>query len=327
MFIQFNDQKIFPCYRVDGGNEYVRSEEDLLTSANRDVFEIHFPPNEVSIGELEPYYINAADMTSVISITDDKGKKYHHFNYVLPLMLGYEKSNDDTEQHIVMKLGKLTETDVLIRELGGKHKVYSGTPLEIAIAKKHDEISKKCNEEIERGIDIGEEHYSLTLHDQTNIGAWLAFANAGLPVPYHADGKACRVYSAEEFKNLAYFAIYFITSKTTYCNMLIRMVECMETEDEVIAVSFGTTSLTGVFLEQYNHIMENLPIQIELPNENEDDNTNETSTSNPNTEETPLPEIDESSYTEESTDNTEDSSLTSEDDNGIVENTDDGSAE
>lgn len=303
MFICFNDQKMFPCYRVDGNNEYIKSEEDILSNSNRETFKIHFSPDEVSIEELLPYYVDAANRTNVITITGDDGKKFYHLNYILPLSLGFEKTNDDENQHIVMKLGQLTNTDTLIRNLGGKQKVYTGTPLEIAIAKKHDEISKECNEEIEKGIDIGEDHYSLTLPDQTNIGAWLAFANAGLPVPYHADGKGCRVYTADEFKNIAYFAIYFITAKTTYCNMLIRMMETMETEEEVIAVKFGETELTGEYLENYTYIMNNLPIQVELPEDNagdpsngnitDSDNTSDESVSDNNTNE-PLPEVDDS---------------------------------
>ena len=63
---------------------------------------------------------------------------------------------------------------------------------------KRQEIGAACSAAIYAGINVGEAHYSLTEHDQTEILAQYAAVKEGAAaVPYHADGELCRMYPAE----------------------------------------------------------------------------------------------------------------------------------
>ena len=124
--------------------------------------------------------------------------------------------------------------------------------LEEVKSSKLKELSTACNQIIYAGIDYNNEHYSLTDQDQTNIIVCASVAEKGKSVPYHADGKHCRPYTSEEFLGLYAAATTHITHNTTYCNLLMRWVETLETVDQVNAVVYGETQLTGSYLEEYN---------------------------------------------------------------------------
>ena len=123
---------------------------------------------------------------------------------------------------------------------------------------KKKELSAECEKTIIAGVDIGDAHYSLTIEDQANILAWMAVAQTGKEVPYHQDGKPCRIYSSEEFMEVANAAVAFKTAQTTYCNLLMRQVEAMTNVDEIKAVEYGITQLEGEYAEQYQLIMASL---------------------------------------------------------------------
>ena len=131
-------------------------------------------------------------------------------------------------------------------------------PIDKVISQKKVELSKECEKVIVAGVDVGDAHYSLTIEDQANILAWMAVAQTGKAVPYHQDGQPCRIYSAEEFMEVANAAVAFKTSQTTYCNLLMRQVEAMTDVDEVKAVKYGVTQLEGEYAEQYQVIMASL---------------------------------------------------------------------
>ena len=131
-------------------------------------------------------------------------------------------------------------------------------PIDKVISQKKAELSEECEKTIVAGVDVGDAHYSLTLEDQANILAWMAVAQTGKSVPYHCDGQPCRIYSAEEFMEVANAAVAFKTAQTTYCNLLMRQVEAMTNVDEVKAVEYGVTQLEGEYAEQYQIIMASL---------------------------------------------------------------------
>ena len=86
---------------------------------------------------------------------------------------------------------------------------------------KRQEIGLACSAAIYAGIHVGESHYSLTEHDQTEIMAQYATVKEGAAaVPYHADGELCRMYAAEEFAALAKAATAHVFYHRTYCNHL-----------------------------------------------------------------------------------------------------------
>ena len=131
-------------------------------------------------------------------------------------------------------------------------------PIENIISQKKAELSAECEKTIVAGVDVGDAHYSLTIEDQANILAWMAVAQTGKAVPYHQDGQPCRIYSSEEFMEVANTAVAFKTAQTTYCNLLMRQVEAMTDVDEVKAVKYGVTQLKGEYAEQYQVIMASL---------------------------------------------------------------------
>lgn len=136
--------------------------------------------------------------------------------------------------------------------------VATSEPIDKVISQKKAELSVECEKAIIAGVDVGDVHYSLTIEDQANILAWMAVAQTGKAVPYHCDGQPCRVYTADEFMEVANAAVVYKTHHTTYCNLLMRQVEAMTDVDEVKAVKYGITQLEGEYAEQYQIIMASL---------------------------------------------------------------------
>lgn len=136
--------------------------------------------------------------------------------------------------------------------------VETSEPVENVILIKKKELSEACEKTIVAGIDVGNTHYSLTIEDQANILALTPLAQAGSSVFYHSDGSMCREYSSQEFNEIVTAATVFKTLQTTYCNLLMRQVETMTDADEVKAVKYGITELTGEFAERYEMIKTSL---------------------------------------------------------------------
>lgn len=252
MYVIFSDGKQFDLITAKGKNEIVSSPEDMITAADRLTLELRFDSTVVDMEDLKPYFLNPDEKTSVITLIDDNNEVFTHTDYVIRLKFSLEYVDGNSNPYIIMKLAKLNETDKALREVAGKIKVYTGTELQIAIAKKVDEVSEACNKAIEAGVDYNDEHYSLTSQDQTNILAWGNRASNGMYVPYHADGQHCRPYAPEEFSGLVEAAIGHIAHHTTYCNLLMRWVETLTDIDVINAVKYGTTELTGIYLADYN---------------------------------------------------------------------------
>lgn len=127
-------------------------------------------------------------------------------------------------------------------------------PINEVISQKKSELSAECEKTIVAGVDVGDAHYSLTIEDQANILALTPLAQAGNSVFYHSDSNMCCEYSSDEFLAVVNAATVFKTLQTTYCNLLMRQVEAMTDAEEVKAVKYGVTELTGEFAERYEMI-------------------------------------------------------------------------
>lgn len=134
----------------------------------------------------------------------------------------------------------------------------SGDAFPYIIARKKSELSAECEKAIISGIDVGDAHYSLTIEDQANILALTPLAQTGSSVFYHSDSNMCCEYSPEDFLAVVNAATVFKTLQTTYCNLLMRQVEIMTDAEEVKAVEYGVTELTGEFAERYEMIKASL---------------------------------------------------------------------
>lgn len=129
---------------------------------------------------------------------------------------------------------------------------------------KLNTMSSICNMTIENGVDIGDEHYSLTGNDQINI--MKLESNARLApdqsFPYHADGKLCRLYTAEEIINIATVATSWILYWTTYYNHLKTEILAMTDASDVVNVKFGQP-LTDASMESFKLIVGDTVITID----------------------------------------------------------------
>lgn len=112
--------------------------------------------------------------------------------------------------------------------------------LEEIKAEKLQEVNRACTELIQKGVDVGDEHYSLTEIDQLNLfGLRAQIISGAQTVPYHADGKLCRFYTVEEITPVIEAAMRLVTYHTTYCNSLHEWIKDCEDIETVRAIQYG----------------------------------------------------------------------------------------
>ena len=122
-------------------------------------------------------------------------------------------------------------------------------------ARKINEICAMCQTTITNGIDYSGEHYRLNTTDQINLTSLYTLAQKGQSVPYHADGKVCRIFSAEEMIGLVEKSMQWTIYHTTYFNLLKHQIIDMETKEEVENVVYGM-KLNEEYQQVLNSIIE-----------------------------------------------------------------------
>lgn len=258
MQIYFNDNIKYPLISALGKSQVTTSLKDTIKDSNRDVLELHFDPNEVAYEDIITYFGDTDTQTSVIHLVDDNGNEFPHYNYVIAVKLGVEYVGEDSNPHLIMQLAQLNATDLALRAVAGKQKVYTGTPLEMAIAKKIDDLSDDCNTTIEAGVGYNGKHFSMTIPDQLNLESLKTTIMGGAEgVPYHADGESCMIYTSTEFLEIYNVCAAHKILQTTYFNQLKQYVLSLESVEEVNAVTYGQ-ELTGQYLTNYNTIAESI---------------------------------------------------------------------
>ena len=169
--------------------------------------------------------------------------------------------NDENDSKIEAKIIEFYPNfELVLNDDGSKivDVVETSEPIDKVISQKKAELSTECEKAIVAGVDVGDAHYSLTIEDQANILALTPLAQAGNSVFYHSDSNMCREYTSDEFNKIVNAATVFKTLQTTDCNLLMRQVETMTNADEVRAVKYGVTELTGEFAERYEMIKASL---------------------------------------------------------------------
>lgn len=116
--------------------------------------------------------------------------------------------------------------------------------IEARRAAKLSEISAECEKTITGGIDVeidGEvQHFSLTVHDQLNLFGKQAQLSAGLGrCEYHADGKPCVFYEAEQMEFIINAAMKHVSVQTTYCNSMNDWIRSCATASEIESIHYG----------------------------------------------------------------------------------------
>ena len=118
---------------------------------------------------------------------------------------------------------------------------------DIALLRKSklEELSAACHKAITDGWDVilsdGEiEHFSLEETDQINLTLAVNEVQKGENrYPYHADGKLCRLYSAEDILAIATGAATHKLFHTTYCNHALMWIRRAETVEELRTIVYG----------------------------------------------------------------------------------------
>lgn len=171
-------------------------------------------------------------------------------NFSLGLTLPYDYSQ------LITKRQSLRDE---INNIESNEKGNELTELAQAQARKINELCSVAQTTITNGIDFGKngEHYRLTSTDQINLTSLYAMAQAGRPVPYHADGEVCRIYQPEEMIGLVQKSLGWITYHTTYFNLIKHQVMELETIEEVESVVYGME-----LKQEYQEIL-NMIIQSE----------------------------------------------------------------
>lgn len=108
------------------------------------------------------------------------------------------------------------------------------------------EMSAACRDAIVAGIDvqIGGEmlHFSLEVEDQVNMISLSTILASGVAaVPYHADGKECRYFTAAEFSKVVEKATFWKLYQESYFNSLRTYLSTMSDIEDVQKVVYGMT--------------------------------------------------------------------------------------
>ena len=134
-------------------------------------------------------------------------------------------------------------------------------PLESARAVKETELSAACNQAITAGMDVsttqGTEHFSLQETDQINITTAYNAVVSGVPkYPYHADGKLCRMFSADEINAISAASIQHKMYHTTLCNHLLTWARRAETAEELASINYSADNIPADLAQNMAQIME-----------------------------------------------------------------------
>lgn len=119
----------------------------------------------------------------------------------------------------------------------------------------------KSAKTIVRGISVklsdGVSHrFSLTTKDQINIRS---LASQGLSeVIYHEDGKACKKYSASDFKLIVEGMQNHINYQTTYFNFLKLYIKSLTSVDDVNKIYYGLELFNKNIPEELKDILREL---------------------------------------------------------------------
>jgi hypothetical protein len=121
-----------------------------------------------------------------------------------------------------------------------------GPTLETLRSAKLAEMSAAAEAAIVAGVDVttayGDEHFSLSDHDQTNITNLSIVVGSGAPgYLYHADGKLCVMYAAADIMAIVTAAMRHVTFHTTYHNF-IKQWALRETDLDVLeGITYGAS--------------------------------------------------------------------------------------
>ena len=245
MEIVFSNGDAFPLITAFSRVGEVSSISDFINTTNRNILELHFGSEYVSINDIEKYFSNLDETASVIKIIEEE-QIYIYNDYIIPIRCSKEYFEGSANPRIIVTLGQLNETDKTLRDIAPK-KVYTGTALEITKAKKIDELDRLCNKHICEGTDVLlstglTEHFTLDEHDQLNLsGIALKILMGNETISWHNSDKesSCKFYSVEDAKTIISTLTSFKEYHITYFRDLRIYINTLITEEEVNNIEYG----------------------------------------------------------------------------------------
>lgn len=127
-------------------------------------------------------------------------------------------------------------------------------------------LSEMCHHVIEDGIQIGDEHYSLTTTDQMNLSKLTTQAamTPNLPLFYHADGGLCHQYTPEQIMQISTIGVAWITYHTTYFNFAKAYIESLTDFNAVAAFKYGSQIGDTALVEQMRTITDTTQVTFDI---------------------------------------------------------------
>lgn len=121
------------------------------------------------------------------------------------------------------------------------------------------ELSSACSKTINAGAKVklsnGEESFTYDINDQANVSEMFnAIIMGATQYPYHANGEACKMYSAADIISIYTTLSLLKTGQITYHNQLKQYVNSLTKLEDINSIEYGQ-ELTGIYLENYNNIM------------------------------------------------------------------------
>ena len=247
-----------------------------MNQDNQIIKKIKFGDSELVVSNLYPYRYDYGKGKEVLRIEildsnasfDDIKKLdgnedpiYYYENDTLKLPYEgyvYDFSCQYSEGKYSIELKRMDKTERLVQKLsekvGVEDVIIDNLNLEETKTYQIGFIQKQCSETIYKGIDVetslGVEHFSLDETDQSK-------SSSGDSVIYHADGKECRVFTSEEFNDIAIAARNYITKCTTKYNYLKQWVQRSQYKMEVLSIEF-TSELPDDLQTGYNAVIQSI---------------------------------------------------------------------
>ena len=134
---------------------------------------------------------------------------------------------------------------------------------------KITQLSNSCNDFITRGLSItlsdGEtKEFSYSIEDQSNISEMFnAILLGATSYPYHANGEACEMYSAQDIITIYFSLSQLKTSQITYFNQLKQYLSTLKDISDIQSIEYGQM-LEGEYLENYNTLVTQAKEQMML---------------------------------------------------------------
>lgn len=192
--------------------------------------------------------------------------KFYHCSWLKPAEEGTDYTEvsiieiNEDEYNALHQAFETEETVVVEEEPEFIEEAHEETDnaLELVKEAKLREISKACQDAIFAGIDVELEdgklhHFSLDIESQIDLITLSSMESGAI---YHADGEACREFSAIEINNIVDKATEHRIFNTTYHNSLKAYVMSLDNINDIAEVRYGMevplSFQTEVLKQMYN---------------------------------------------------------------------------